>query len=593
MAKSNPKRKTRKSAKKKPKHKQPKESLIALLGKQLSLFWNWGRPEPVNWDWIKLGTLILGVGLGFFLLSQEVAEIEKFIPASDECGNYLATKNFAETGKIQAKVLPGTINDKYSDIENRTFIYPLETVLRAPILKLLEGTQVDWRSWSSLAYLWLIILMVFAFVLFKKRVLVPFFYLAFLMVLIGASPWAAKSFHYVRYYPFYLISSLAIHFIATYFYIHIDLSIWKKVAFILLVSTIPFLFHKSGLVITGFWGMVSLFLVLRNYSLKELFSGELLKYSTGFLFIGLVGLYLVINRIQKATNAQNVNIDFNIFPGFVTFSELNMNISSPGIMVLLLLSLIGIWGIKFANSYERGLIALGALSGLLILLSSLFLMAGNTNSYLDYSGYNRYPFIAHGMYLVVLAGLMTIATKALSSFFSKPKRQYAQLGIFLLFCVPFAFGWVNFTTAEDENYHFSIRPQIEKADIENLQKIFDNRGKEVIIIASHSIYHIQFPDNYYYEYSPYDPELDKMEVGETRGGMTKTEDGIATKRGTIKCGTPFSFCRILENHPNADVAFLLFRDFKSKDPLGKLLLENKIKNNTLYTRKELAKKVCN
>ena len=124
--------------------------------------------------------------------------------------------------------------------------YIPEFYLRFPFFLFSSVFPMFWGIFSNLFYLYVTLgfLVLYSFKKDAKITVLPF---AFLILLIGYSTWTSSAFHYVRYFPFSLLSLLICHFCCTYLFTFPGRSMVKRRILILILAFVPVLFHQINL----------------------------------------------------------------------------------------------------------------------------------------------------------------------------------------------------------------------------------------------------------------------------------------------------------------------------------------------------------
>lgn len=413
--------------------------------------------------WISIGVLTIFSVVALFHIHQRVDELDDFILISDEIVNHNALQSIEEIGLPYLKGHPDeAIYDESLENKFLYFQYGVELYLRAPIFMLRDKLPNSWRSWSSLIYFYLILAIIFFFAIKSPKPNISPLFIGFFVLFIGLSYWTSSSFHYVRYYPFLLMSVGVCQVLALRMFLNLSHKPLNRYLKTFGLALIPIFFHMTNIVFLGLWMFIIFIEILVKYRDQILKSPLKVKLISvlSILLGGSMAIWIIYS------NRGLINLSFDLSPILGKFFDLCMDTSPIGIFIQIIVLAGGLFSLFVLPLIERKALLLSILFFFAGLLIFSMTMGGK---YIGYFGYNRYLFSAYIYYLLAAAFCIYAIVRRLTLFLNEKSRPFAwglaPLSIGLLFI----FSVFSLHTVEKKEYDFSIVPQFKNDFIENLK----------------------------------------------------------------------------------------------------------------------------
>ncbi len=431
-------------------------------------------PDYELWMILTISTLV-----SLFFIHQRVEKLSDYISISDE------------TDIIRGvKMGVGTAN--YETIFNNKALkpYKLECHLRYPVYSFLKDTLEDWKSWSNLVYLYLVLLLMVIYALMRKIEKLPVIIIAFTLILLATSYWTSSSFHYVRYFAFLIISSLLSLFICTEVFNNHRTNPYLKAGLILVVAALPALFHFQGAFMLLFWLPISMYIVGKELLKNRKNKINIALIITYFLILSLI-IYFGRGYIKAALNI--VDLDA-FFPILVKFIELSFPRSYLGLAVVFAMFSSPVLTWKHLTKKEKSYIAI---SGGLFIFSTVLSASIMGNNYSGYNGANRYFTFSHAIFLVFFSSLIQGLYKFTVHLLTFKLNNTVIFGALLILLTS---GIFKLTTLNADVYNFSLLPQVKLSDLKEIKSEISD--VDYAVIANHTpnamsafpkkeVYHVQ------------------------------------------------------------------------------------------------------
>ena len=495
---------------------------------------------------VFFGIFITTLIVSLFYLHRNLCEISQFIVYGDEPRNIFSLQNILKYGVPWVGYFPKSFLYNYNPFAFIDWPYAVELYLRFPIFMLGKVFKFDWRTASSLFYLYAVFGAFLFFVFRKKKPSIPWITLSYFSLLFCLYRWSAQSFHFVRYYPFTLISITAAHFICTYLLLCPKRSFPKKCGTILIIAFIPALFHGINILYFEFWFSLLSFLTIKNISMK-LELGPFIKFKRISLvlivfFVSLVTLFFVSSRFYFANF-------FDIRSPLVFLYFFNLVLTGNAAFFILVVLLMVLFFHKYLDTYEKYLLMLS--TGFLVFVLTFFSV---------YGGY-RIIILKESRYLLCIlpcwfAMLSVMFSTVFKAFFKKiiPSGTY-WLYPLVFWGIIFLFLGLNIKSINHSfSYIFTAYEAISKKQLETIKQIVRDSPGCIILVDDGEFGRYYFPENkvYIYRKCPVIQDPNKLSHGlfykDRRGWMRDIY-------GSVYVNDRESFCRVVRENKDKNILF--------------------------------------
>ncbi len=395
--------------------------------------------------------LLFSILVSTYLIHNKTNKFDDFIPVSDELNIISCVTDYAPNHGFFK-----TIFRIYDEIEANVRYYAYEIYMRYAVYSLMnDNDNTKWGKWSNLVYLYLLFLMILLITVFGKKIYQIVIPIAFTIILLAVSDWTSASFHYIRYYPFIIMSSVLVMFVNSYLLVNSKLHFYIKSPLILIMSVLPVLFHNQGAFMLLFWSSVMFILLI----IRIIKSKKQLDYII-LATILLVGVYIFYKWALGNIMSGIDKLDLDGFvPSLTKLAALSFPQSWWSVIIgILLIASISI-SHRHLSKFDKALILS---SSILFVISVLLGAAIMGDKYSDYNGANRYFTFSHSIQLVFLASVLTGLYKFL---ITKINFKFNKETLFVLLSLPFITDIYSFTEQKETSYNFSILPQIRKSKL--------------------------------------------------------------------------------------------------------------------------------
>ncbi len=529
-------------------------------------------------EYIQNGIILtLAVIISLFSLHKALAELSVYIPISDELANIFAVQSISLKGTPHFMEIKSYVNfDPGFPYYQKYFWYAPELYLRYPFYVFSALLPWFWGTVSNLFYLYLtmVVLIIFSW---KKNTKIPVIPASILILLIGYSTWASNSFHYVRYYPFSLLSLMICHFCCSYLFTFPGISLVKRRLLVLIIAFVPYLFHQINLLYLLLWVGIIGWKMVKEKTYTSVYKRKILSITiVGILLTAITLLVYIVFKQALVL----IHFDFNVQPTLSKFVALNFNTSPSGILITILIILFGSLSLKQLSLYEKNLLYFAIVFFMLSLLIMAPLMGGN---YTQYNGANRYYFIQHLFYLVTLALFITAIYKNINRLI--PDFYAKQIIVFILVCTPLFLKAFTLNNLNKENYTFSILPRIYQSEINRIKK--ETKDMDYIIVTSNNEFSIyNFPERTSYVFDSYPDSLNSKSDGKY-GEFVKYKGNVMYTMGYRLVGTRSSFCKMVQETTHENILFLFINPYHTEPGLWSELEKRNINEGKMVNLHEL------
>jgi hypothetical protein len=484
-----------------------------------------------------------------FLLHKEIYHLLDNIHWGDETLNILIEKNIRATGLPVYGTYKDVVSAPISDPATLTFYYweySLEMYLRFPFYLAAQYIHFDWKYWSSLGYVYIILLfLVYKFVVRNngqegKFPLIP---IAYFLLLLGLSTYSSSQFHYVRYYPFTIISMAFAHFTTLYLFVSSRYSTTKKYALILLIAFIPGLFHMINWTYFFYWLTIIFF--IQAYNQVKIFrekknardgNGKSVIFLVAIAGVACLLVFFVFNFLKDRVyfSTENIKVVSEFFKFY--FNPASKNFAVCIGLLLILLSY------RRFYPFEKKLFLLSI--GFLIFSLAGLSVAGGKGLIANIYTYSMFFF---PILLAIAALMLYTVYKWLTA---KVKGVPGKEVVF--FIIPLILVYYLFATSF-KNYENTARGTTKEfTEIENYLK----KDKDCVFITSdNSLYfYAYFPDNKCYLYRTYNEitETNKLTPDEKYKDINGYTRNVY---GEYFIGKKQIFIKMLRDNPGKKICF--------------------------------------
>lgn len=507
-----------------------------------------------------------------------------FARISDEVANILAVKNIHESGIPY--IAPGKNTVNY-DLNTKYFPYwdyAPELYLRYPFFLVSTYIPYSWMAWSSFAYFLLFSLIIFIGMIRKnssvRRYAVP---ISYFILLLSISNWTSSAFHYVRYFPFIILSISICHFFAVTRYLKKTKNVISNYIIILIIAGIPILFHQISVIYLMFWFLFLTISILVKFIKKE-FTLKNKRWVFTSLILILIPVIFLLYRHSNRINLSGFNFDMTLQAFRYFFAE-SSNMYLDLILALMVILFVSSLRVPFKKEF---FISIGALVFCLLLVSV-------EDSPIHPA--NRYLLFLYPICISIVALIFTSIHTSIGFFLKGSKKtNIVQITVFILLISLF-FKAQQFDRTEKINNKISktyninkmrdinrinvtnydeevafIGGFIEKRDIKIIKKILkDDRTVILCDDALFCFYH--FPNNRSYIFRDYDNDISENIKNDSIFFLGK-DNYVKNIYGETYVGKKGPFCRVLMEHPLQKVFFYDVSLSRIDDELGQLIAKN-------------------
>lgn len=448
-----------------------------------------------------------------FFLNKEVKKLANDIHWGDETISFLVLRNIDETflpgygryADCAASPLdnPETLKMVYGD-------YAVELYLRYPFYALSKVFDYDWKSFSSLAYVYLIFILIIYRLIKNKSSKLPAVIVGFFIVLMSLSNYASSEFHYVRYYPFTIIFMSFIPFVCIYFYTYRDGG-FKRNTILLLLALTPGFFHAANFSYFFYWVVVLVLFKIKDIIKDWKKKGAQIQFSPKQIALAVLGSVLLIGLalIAYSRAADRLTLGAENLAVIPKFIEFFLGTTRDKIIFLAGFVLIYI-SFKQFSGYEKNLLFFSL--GFIAFCLTGFSVIGGSGIVGNYYTYMMFMFPS----LIIITSIMLYSLLLILNryIFNFPFKVEV---IFSVLIISVAFADKDKFMANENRARGTIKEYNEiKAYVEKYPNC-------VFVTSDNSLYfYAYFPKNKAYLFRTYKDIKDTMQVNEVNMYNDKT-----------------------------------------------------------------------